>query len=627
MEPTKPTVIPLYARSSREEEADHALNNTQFSRGLPWLLCVVFLLTIAFEQVVQHIADVRACRTWQAQQAASPTRKLFRVFDITTLLPTGKQIATAKTFSDYWHLLPPVKKIHSYEDALGNESVLGGEILPRTQAVLTNCLGAGNEKVYPGKEHWLFYRPEVEYLTKPGFLTSHTLKSRILKEGSVQPDPVNAIVDFNRQLAARGITLIVMPAPSKLMLYPEHFAAGCEALSLPLQNPSYRSFLQALHREGVRVFDAGDMMTAVKRAHPSEQLYLKADTHWTPQNMEYCARTLADYLAQEHLLPAAPPASYLQHAAQINNIGDLALMLKLPQRQQQQWREKVTIHQVYLPDGAPWSPTPDADVLLLGDSYSNIFSLDGMGWGEGAGFAEQLSAAMQRPLDKIVINAGGSYSTRAQLYQEMRRGHDRLAGKRVVIYEFAVRDLSEGDWQLYQLPHVAAPVKPVMPPPGTSNPPIKPTGETPSITPTGQGPKPEHPIKPAQPTPIKPSQPTLPIKPPPTVSSALRVQGAIKAISTTPKPGSVPYKDCLIAIELTQLHVLSGQLAAKQIVVYVWGLKDNHLATAASYQPGQTVTLTLQPWSKVEGKYGGYNRVEPEDPDAMVLDPYWGEVR
>src|SRR5262249_10190762 len=35
-----------------------------------------------------------------------------------------------------------------------------------------------NEKVYVGREDWLFYRPEIEYLTGHGFLTQRQLARR-----------------------------------------------------------------------------------------------------------------------------------------------------------------------------------------------------------------------------------------------------------------------------------------------------------------------------------------------------------------------------------------------------------------------------------------------------------------
>ena len=127
-------------------------------------------------------------------------------------------------------------------------------------------------------------------------------------------------------------------------------------------------------------------------------------------------------------------------------------MIKLPAGVQLFQPETVKIKQVFQADGRPWRPDPQSDVLLLGDSFSNIYSLGGMGWGSGAGFAEHLSLALGRPLDKLVINAGGAYTTRQALARELARGTNRLAGKRLVIYEFAMRELAEGDWKLIRLP-------------------------------------------------------------------------------------------------------------------------------------------------------------------------------
>ena len=92
-------------------------------------------------------------------------------------------------------------------------------------------------------------------------------------------------------------------------------------------------------------------------------------------------------------------------------------------------------------------PTETADVLLLGDSFTNIYSLASMGWGDSAGLAEQLSYALGRPLDRIVQNDDGAFATRALL---QRAGPERLAGKRVVIWQFAARELMSGDWKVIE---------------------------------------------------------------------------------------------------------------------------------------------------------------------------------
>ena len=72
-------------------------------------------------------------------------------------------------------------------------------------------------------------------------------------------------------------------------------------------------------------------------------------------------------------------------------------------------------------DGRPWRPDPTADVLLLGDSFTNIFSLEAMGWGTAAGLAEQLSFVLGRPVDRLVQNANGAFATREALARELAR--------------------------------------------------------------------------------------------------------------------------------------------------------------------------------------------------------------
>lgn len=114
-------------------------------------------------------------------------------------------------------------------------------------------------------------------------------------------------------------------------------------------------------------------------------------------------------------------------------------------------------------------------------------------------------------------------------------------------------------------------------------------------------------------------------KPAPPV--VLVAQGRIKAVARTPRPGAVPYKDAVIALHLTGAKALrGGRLPGGGLLVYVWGMKDNKLQPAASYRPGQTVRLALQPWEKAEETYGGYNRVDLEDESVLALPTYWGQA-
>jgi len=47
----------------------------------------------------------------------------------------------------------------------------------------------------------------------------------------------------------------------------------------------------------------------------------------------------------------------------------------------------------------------------------------------------------------ILVSDNGSYATRAALASGIRRGRDRPADKRVVVYQFACRALAFGDWR------------------------------------------------------------------------------------------------------------------------------------------------------------------------------------
>lgn len=113
-----------------------------------------------------------------------------------------------------------------------------------------------------------------------------------------------------------------------------------------------------------------------------------------------------------------------------------------------------------------------------------------------------------------------------------------------------------------------------------------------------------------------------PVKKP---AAALVVQGKIKAIARTPRPGSVPYKDAVIAIHLAGTKAAQGKLPQGNILIYTWGMRANKLTPAASFKPGQTIKLRLQLWDKVEGKYGRYQRVELDDDNVLTLNTYWGE--
>jgi len=543
-------------RSSREEEADLALKNTKFAPGTRQTLIALFLLTVVAIPAIQLAGEFRA--------AGAISR--LPILSIFKSLP--------------W--LPHSEDLKRVERTLENESLVSQWLLPRTQYLLTVLLGAGNEQVYLGHDHWLFYRADVDHVIGPPFLDPIRMKHR-LQASRVQPDPIRAIVDFRNQLAARGIDLVVLPVLVKPSIEGEMLAVSNASQTQAggaLPNPSFNEFKARLEREKVRVFDPAPFLMEQGR---NGSLYLETDTHWRPATMEIVAERLADFL---QLPAAAGSTSPSIIEKEIVARGDIAAMLKLSGGDKFFSPEKVTIRQV-VTGNALWRPSREADVLLLGDSFSNIFSFEAMGWGESAGFAEHLSMALRRPIDCILRNSDASFATREILSNELARGRDRLAGKKLVIWEFAARELSFGNWKLLDLK----------------------LGEA------------------------KPSR-FMSLK----AGEEITVNGTVESISPVPRPGTVPYKDHIEALHLVDIVAADSRgegagtadtfreaASHSQAVVYLWSMRDNVWTSAARLRPGDRVKLRLRPWPEVSGQYEKFNRTELDDPALQLEEPVWGE--
>ncbi len=339
----------------------------------------------------------------------------------------------------------------------------------------------------------------------------------------VQPDPVKAIVAFRDQLEAHGIELIAVPIPMKPGIEADKLSARAGESDV-LQNPSFSEFKARMQKEGVRVFDPAAVLAERKTAAANTPDYLKTDTHWRPETMEFVAARLAAFIQTTAI---ASPTPLQASAKEVTSVGDIARMLKLPESQSVYHPETVTIHEV-LADNARWRPSKTADILLLGDSFSNIFSLGALGWGESAGFAEHLSHALGgRPLDTILRNSDAAFATREMLSRELARGHDRLAGKKLVVWQFAARELAFGDWKMLEMK-------------------------------LGQ---------------------TMPAKFfVPKAGESVVTNGTVDAISNVPRPGSVPYADHILALHLTELTPEGGERSdGLEALVYIESMRDNLL--------------------------------------------------
>ena len=449
-----------------------------------------------------------------------------------------------------------------FEDTLENESVLTNWLLPNVQTFLTRVFRIGNEQAYIGRDGWLFYRADIDSL-----IANTDTNSNMQYKTTSSSDAVDAIVDFNSQLAERNIKLIVMPTPVKPSIHPDKFSSRFQNVSLLIHNPAYERIVAHLATHDILVYDPTSYLFEDAQQHVQ---YLKTDTHWKPETMENVAKHLAAFISENVEFVNNPNAIYTKTLVEITNIGDITRMLNLHENQTLFPKEHVNTNVIQTQSGETWKSERNAEIFFLGDSFSNIYSLAEMGWGESAGFVEHLSAELSRPIDKIVINDGGSLTTRQTLVKEP----ERLMGKHLVVYQFASRELFSGDWKKLKIPEL----------------------QFTSV--------------------VDKTKTNL-------MEKEISVNATIKDKTDPPSPGSVPYTECLIALHLEPLY--TSELP-DELIVFMWGMRDNRWTKATSLKMGQQVKLRLRSWASVQTEYESYNRIELENEETWLLDVYWGEL-
>jgi len=540
---------------SREQRARREIGVTSISRGSSLFLSLYFLSIIFVVPVAQMIID--GGDTIRAPVLSE--RDVIKQSLLTKTTFFNKEI---------------LRHIDQLEGDLEAESFLRNLFLPPLQYLFTRFLDQGNEKVIVGRNGQLLYRPAVDYLVGPPFLDRHQQFKRSegheIWEQPVEPDPLKAIFSFRDQLASRNIDLILLPVPVKASVRPGSLAGN--AAGGPLANRSWNQFIQQLQENGVEVFDIRGHLYDFEKI--SGDAYLKTDTHWSPAAMKEIAIRLAEFLTGKYP-DLSGERSFDYHQILHNGEGDLSRMLNFPEGIDLFAPAALEIEQVVTATGAYWQPDKTSPVLLLGDSFTNIYSAPGLEMGDGGGLAEQLSYYLLRSVDLLARNDDGAFITREMLATELARGRDRLAGKRVVVWQFAERELSFGNWKQVML-----------------------TLGTP------------------RPTPFF------------TVDSGDRadVRATVAAVSYSPRPGTIPYRDNIVTIHLVDLDGEKVVELGGQALIYGFGMRDNKMTSLASLRPGDRVSMTLTSWEDREKEYGSYRRTSLDDEMIELEIPNWGEI-
>jgi len=423
------------------------------------------------------------------------------------------------------------------------------------QALLTATLREGNRKTVIGKDGWMFFKPAIDGLTGYGPLLAEP--DTVAKDPTREPwsGPLKAIVYFAAQLEELGVELVLVPIPVKPMIYPEML--GGETSESALTHADAAKFYQALEStDTVQVLDLSESWMQMKR--DGTQVFLKQDTHWTPAAMRASAVQVAEYLkAREWFGELNAGEKFTEGESQeVASRGDLVEKLDLPDGSNafaDEVAEGVT--QVLTEGGGPVSIyDTESPVVLLGDSFTNIFSDEKMGWGADAGFAQHLAKELGMTIDTIAQNGQASTGVR-KTFASRPGAIPATKKKQVVIWAIAARDLFLSEtpareaqvfWDNVEFSTAAA-----------------------AAPPAGEGDE-----------------------------AALKVRAKLITKSAFANPQDVPYPDALYACEYEVEEVLQGELEAETFWVFHWAFRERKLLPSSRYEEGDVREMSLAPFAQ-----------------------------
>lgn len=324
----------------------------------------------------------------------------------------------------------------------------------------TTCAAKAGESgttVVTGRDGWLFLPAELRHIGAGKFWGADAAKvSKATKPETA--DPLPAIVDFKEQLAARGIELILVPVPAKALVYPQAvFGEKESALPAGLRlDTVHQDFYKQLSTNGIAVLDLMPDYLAHRDDAGTGVLYCKTDSHWAPRGISLAAEKIAALLDGKDWLKKARANAAVKTVAKEQDTeitGDLAAMLP-PDASRP--KEKLALKIIGTADSAGATPVAAdkaSPVVLLGDSHNLVFHAGGDMLAAGAGLPDQLAQTLGIAVDVVAVRGSGATPARVNLMRRAKGDPQYLAGKKVVIWCFSVREFTESSgWAKVTLP-------------------------------------------------------------------------------------------------------------------------------------------------------------------------------
>jgi hypothetical protein len=292
-----------------------------------------------------------------------------------------------------------------------------------------------------GVDGWVFFGPELRHLGAGRFWGSDAAAvSRAQRPADA--DPLPAIQDFKRQLDELGIELLLVPVPPKAAIYPEKVSGSLTIpIPVPRLDPAHQEFYDRLGAEGIDVLDLTDLFIK-DRFHPEGALYCRTDTHWSGTGCTVAATAIAAAVTARPWYAALETTSFGAAWYTTSITGDLTREGGVPAGREE-LRLRGVVRGGQRPTPVP--PDPDSPIVLLGDSHNLVFSVGDDMHATGAGLPDQLAFELGLALDVVAVRGSGATPARVNLLRRVQADPTYLSGKRLIIWCFAARELTESD--------------------------------------------------------------------------------------------------------------------------------------------------------------------------------------
>ncbi|MCF6311501.1 MAG: hypothetical protein L3J39_03535 [Verrucomicrobiales bacterium] len=454
------------------------------------------------------------------------------------------------------------------------------------QTKLTAVFGEGNNKAMIGDDGRLYYQPAIASLIGYGPLQPEPDSVMKNPDRASWTPPLPVITNFSQQLQQRGIELLLVPVPVKPMIYPEGIG---KTQTGPVWHKDQQALYDELRQAGIEVLDLSELFWSMK---DQQEVFLKQDTHWTQAAMQAAAKEVAAKIkGKDWFAETKGELKFTKHEINREHQGDLVGMLELVDGQNLFGKQKQTLQVITdSKTGKPVANDADSPIVLLGDSFVNIYDFPGIGFADpkwkssdesdsepliGAGFAQHLAAQLQTPLNLYVANGGGATQVRKAF---AKRPDNVVRAKKIVVWVLASRDLllSEGPassagvfWRDVEFNQAIAKVT-----------------NTPIVE----------------------------------QSKAITIEATLTERTALQDPKSTPYKEAiysaLFAIDDASAKQLN--IEGNEIPAYLWGFRKRTVVASGQLEAGKKYRITLVPWASKTN----LQSVQKMD-DLFVLSDWW----